>query len=716
MRVVPRVVCAAVTAVVAIAFVGCGHSAPTTLPYPVTKKADVVTDYFGTKVADPYRWMEDLESKDVADWVAAQNAVTSVYLDALPMREAFRKRITELWNYPKVTTPVRRGGRYFYQKNSGLERQAPVYFRTSLTTPPELAVDPNIISPDGSLSLAQWAPSPNGRLIAYGLSEGGADWETIHVRDLDAQQDLFDEVEWMRFSDISWTRDSKGFFYSRYPEPPKGKALEAALAGHALYYHRVGTPQSADPLVYERKDLPAWFIDGSATEDGRYLLVTMARGSDNNNRLYMAELGDPQQPNLRAAVRPVIEADDAEFSPAGNVGAVVYLRTDRAAPNRKVIAVDLHHPAPASWKTVVPEGKQAIENVALIGGRIVAQYLVDVKSRLAVFGTDGRPQADITLPGVGAVSNVGGRQDEPQVYYQFSSPLFPVTVYVYDPASKKSTAFEAARPAVDVSQYETTQTFATSKDGITRVPFFITAKKGLTKDGSHPTMLYGYGGFSISTLPTYRSDVPAWLEQGGVWVTANMRGGAEYGEAWHTAGNLERKQNVFDDFIAVAEHLIANKYTSPGKLGIMGASNGGLLVGAVEEQRPDLFAVALPAVGVMDMLRYDRFTGGRAWVTEYGSATDANQFPFLFKYSPVQNVKAGTCYPATLVTTADHDDRVVPSHSFKFTAAMQAAQGCEHPILIRIETMGSHGFRPTDKLIAERADLLAFAAKQMGMK
>jgi len=477
----------------------------------------------------------------------------------------------------------------------------------------------------------------------------------------------------------------------------------------------VGTEQSQDELVYQRKDLPTWFVGGSVTEDGRFLLVTLARGSDNRNRLYAADLGDPQQPNVHAPVRAVVEADDAEYAPFGNMGTTLYLRTDRGAPNRKVIALDVRHPAPAGWKTVVPEGRTAIESVALIGGRIVAQYLVDVRSRLAVFGLDGRAQPDIDLPGVGAVSAIGGREDEAAVYFQFSSPLSPSTVYAYDPVRKTSAAFEAIKPPLDVSQFETLEAFATSKDG-TRVPFFITAKKDLPHDGRNPTMLYGYGGFSISTLPTYRADVPAWLERGGVWVTANMRGGGEYGEAWHQAGMLDRKQHVFDDFIAVAEELIAMKVASPATLGIMGASNGGLLVGAVEEQRPDLFAVALPAVGVMDMLRYDQFTGGHAWVTEYGTASDPAQFAYLIKYSPVQNVKAGTCYPATLVTTADHDDRVVPSHSYKFTAAMQAAQGCARPVLIRVETMGSHGFRPTDKLIAERAAQWAFAAAQMGMQ
>jgi prolyl oligopeptidase len=714
MSVVGHLAPAAVAVLFVAAIAGCQQASSPRLTYPVAKKGDVVDDYFGTKVADPYRWMEDLDSKDVADWVAAENRVTFDYLGTLPMRERFKQRITELWDYPKVTLPVREGGRYFYQKNSGLQRQAPLYVRASLTAAPTLVIDPNVLSPDSSVSLAQWAPSPDGKLLAYGLSEGGADWETLHVRDLGTGQDLADAVKWMRFSGISWTKDGKGFFYSRYPEPPKGKVLEAALSGQAMYYHRAGTSQSEDRLIYERKDLPTWFIAGAVTEDGRYLLVFMAKGSDNNNRLYAADLGDPQRPNIGAPVKPLIEADDAEFGAFGNVGSTLYLRTDRAAPNRKVIAVDLHHPEPAAWKTVVPEGKEAIETVQLIGGRLVAQYLVDVQSRLALFGLDGSPQGDIVLPGTGTVAGIGGRQDTAEIFYAFSSPLFPTTVFAFDPASKARTPFEAAAPPVDVSQYETKALFATSKDG-TRVPFFLTAKKGLALDGTHPTMIYGYGGFSISTLPAYRTDVPAWLELGGIWVTANMRGGAEYGEAWHKAGNFEKKQNVFDDVIAVAEHLVREKYTSPAKLGIMGGSNGGLLVGAVEQQRPDLFAVALPAVGVMDMLRYDRFTGGQAWVTEYGSSKNAEQFAYLIKYSPVQNVKPGVCYPATFVTTADHDDRVVPSHSFKFTAAMQAAQGCGKPILIRIEPMGSHGFRPTDKRIAELADEWAFAAAQMGI-
>jgi prolyl oligopeptidase len=683
--------------------------------YPPTTMGDVVEDYHGTNVADPYRWMEDLESPDVAAWIAAQNAVTDPYLAALPHRQALNDRLTTLWDYARVGLPTIESGRLFYARNSGLQRQAPVFMRTDPGGAPTLVIDPNTISEDGSLALQQYSPSPDANLLAYGLSEGGADWQTIRVRDIASGEDLSDEVRWMRFSDISWTKDAKGFFYARYPEPPRGRVLEAALSGHALYYHRVGTPQSEDLLVYERKDLSGWIIGGNVTEDGRYLLVTMFEGAGNKNRLYYADLRNPTSPDLAAPIRPVVETDDAEYAPIGNRGSVLFLRSDKDAPNRKVIAVDLRNIAPSAWKTVVPEQGQALENVAVIGGRIVAQYLVDVQSRLRLFGLDGSDQGEIALPGIGTVGGLSGREDEPDVWYGFTSPLAPSTVFRYDPATKASTPFEAPMVPVDLSGFETRALFATSKDG-TRVPFFLTARKDLVLDGGNPTMIYGYGGFSVSTLPTYRQDVPAWLEMGGVWVTASMRGGAEYGEAWHEAGMLDRKQNVFDDFIAVAEHLIRQKYTSPSKLGVMGGSNGGLLVGAVVNQRPDLYAVALPAVGVMDVLRYDRFTGGALWVPEYGSAQNPEQFPFLIRYSPVQNVKKGVCYPATLVTTADHDDRVVPSHSFKYAAAMQAAQGCGNPVLIRVEVSGSHGYRPTDKLIAERADQWAFAAAAMGIR
>ncbi|MGH9408368.1 MAG: prolyl oligopeptidase family serine peptidase [Vicinamibacterales bacterium] len=684
------------------------------LKYPVAAKGSVVDNYHGTKVADPYRWMEDLDSREVADWVNAENAVTFGYLGSLSIRDRLKARISQLWDYPKTDVPFIEGGKIWYRKNSGLQKQAPLYVRDSLNGAPRLVIDPNTISSNGTVALEETVISPDGKLMAYGLSEGGADWRTIKIRNLTTGADLPDTIKWMRFSGISWTKDARGFFYSRYPEPPAGKMLQAALAHQALYYHAVGTPQSQDRLIYERKDLPTWFIGGAVTEDGRYLLITTARGSDNRNRLYGADLVDPMHPHVAAAIKPLVENDDAEYAPIGNVGPTIYLRNDLHAPNRRIIALNFNDPAPSACKTIVAERPQAIEAAALNGGKVVAQYLVDVQSRLDVFNLDGSSASEIKLPGPGSLAGISGREDTSLMFYGFTSPLYPTTIFSYDLKSGTSSPFDAAKPPVDVSQYETVEKFAVSKDG-TKVPYFMTSKKNLPRDGNNPTMLYGYGGFSISTLPAYRSDVPAWLELGGVWVTANMRGGAEYGEAWHQAGMLDKKQQVFDDFIAVAEDLIKQKITSPAKLGVMGGSNGGLLVGAVETERPVLFAVALPAVGVMDMLRYDRFTGGHAWATEYGSSSNPEQFAFLIKYSPLQNVRAGTCYPATLATTADHDDRVVPSHSFKYIATLQAAQTCGKPVLIRVETEGSHGYRPTDKRIAELADEWAFAAVNMGM-
>ena len=684
------------------------------IQYPITKKSDVVEEYHGTKVPDPYRWLEDLDANETIAWVAGQNRLTESYLSQQPVRQHLRRRIQRLWNFKKTNLPIIEDGRLFYRMNTGLQLQSPLYMRDTLTAPATQIIDPNLIWPDATTSLATFAPSPDTRLLAYTFAKGGADWQTIKVKRLTTGQDLEDELEWMRFSGLSWSHDNRGFFYSRYPEPPEGKVLEAALSGHALYYHVVGTPQSQDRLIYTNTENPTWFVTGGVTEDGRYLLIATSKGSDNNNRLYYVDLGDPKKPNVGSKVRAVFEADDAEFSPVGNDGPTLFLRTDRGAPNRRIVAVDVRQPDPAKWKTVIPESANAIENATVAGGRIFVEYLVDVKSRLALFDLAGKALGDVPLPGAGSLSGFIGRQDSPLLFYAFTSHLYPTTVFSYDIKSGASAPFESGRAPIDVSQYETTQLFATSKDG-TRIPFFITARKGLPRDGSNPAMLYAYGGFSVSLMPGYRPDVPAWLDLGGIWVTANLRGGAEYGEAWHKAGILEKKQNVFDDFISVAEYLVKERYTSPAKLGMMGGSNGGLLVGAVMEQRPDLFAVALPAVGVMDMLRYDRFTGGRAWVTEYGTATNAEQFPFLLKYSPLHNLKSGTCYPATLVTTADHDDRVVPSHSFKFTAALQAAQGCEKPVLIRVETGGSHNFRSTDKRIAELADEWTFTATQMGI-
>ena len=680
--------------------------------YPETKKVDQVDDFFGTKVADPYRWMEDLNSPQLAEWVKQENTITEQYLSQLGMRAFFKNRITELWNYPKVSLPFRIGGRLYYARNSGLQRQSAFYSRSSLGGTPKLVIDPNTFSADGSIALAGFSPSPDNTYLGYGISEGGADWRTLLVRELETGKQLSDTVRWLKGGGMSWTKDGRGFYYSRFPQPEAGKQLQNAIRDEKIYYHAIGTPQSQDRLIYERPDHPDWFVGGGVSEDGRYLFVFVNRGTENQNRVYVADLGDPKNPKVDAPIRPLFDKGDASYSPIGNVGTTIYMLTDRDAPRSKVVAFDLA--APEQWRTVIPEQMNAIDQIAMYKGGIAVNYLEDVKARVKLYDLEGKQTGDLPLPGVGSLQGLSTREDTPEIFYAFTSPLYPTTAFRYDPATKKSTPFEAPKLSFDATQYETRALFATSKDG-TRVPLFVTMKKGLALDGNNPAMLYGYGGFNISTTPGFRPDVLAWLEQGGVWATASMRGGSEYGEAWHKAGMFERKQNVFDDFIAAAEFLVNERYTSPAKLGVMGGSNGGLLVGAVEEQRPDLFAVALPAVGVMDMLRYHKFTGGGAWATEYGSADDSTAFQYLVKYSPVHNVKPGTCYPATLITTADHDDRVVPSHSFKFAAAMQAAQGCAKPVLIRVETQGSHGYRPTDKRIAELADEWAFTAANTGV-
>jgi prolyl oligopeptidase len=581
-----------------------------------------------------------------------------------------------------------------------------------LTGPETVVIDPNTLWPDGATQLSSWVPSPNAQHLAYGQSEGGSDWSTVRVRELASGKELSDVIRWVKFSSLSWTKDGKGFFYGRYPEPPAGRTLEAAVKDKKIYYHRLGTSQSADRLIYDRKEEPTLFIDAELDESGRYLWISTNKGTSPKNELFVKDLSAPLSPRIDAPVRPLYPNHTAAYNPLGVVNDTVYLLTDREAPNKKVVAVPVDRPDPANWKVVVPETKNSIESASMVAGKLFVNALADVASEVQVFNLDGSRAGRITPPSLGTITGPFGRFDRPEVFYSFTSPLYPTTVFQFDVASGKSTAFEAPKSTFDASLYETERVFATSKDG-TKVPVFITHKKGLVKDGSNPTMLYGYGGFDISEVPRFRPDVPAFLERGGVYATANMRGGGEYGEVWHEAGMFEKKQNVFDDFIAAAEYLVKERYASPATLGIMGGSNGGLLVGVVMEQRPDLFAVALPAVGVMDMLRYHKFSGGTAWATEYGSADDPKAFAYLFKYSPLHNLKPGTCYPATLVVTADHDDRVVPSHSFKFAASLQAAQGCSRPTLIRVETQGSHGYRPTDKRIAELADEWAFALANM---
>ena len=682
--------------------------------YPPARKAELTEELFGVKVSDPYRWMEESGSAELNDWLAAQGRLTSGYLGELPLRAHFQKRITELWNYSKTSIPTVEGGRLFYRRNEGLQQQSAIYMREGLDGPRQLVLDPNAMFPDGSTALADFRPSPDGRLIAYALAEGGADWRTIRVRDIASGRELPDEVKWVRFSWLSWTRDNKGFFYSRFPEPPKGQMLHAALGGQAVYYHRLGTPQSEDALIIERPDLSRGLLAAWVPRPGRYLLIRLAEGAGTVNRLYYVDMGDAERPDVKAPVKPLVEDGGAEYTALGQLGSTLYVRTDENAPNRKIISIDLNNPRREAWKTVIPEAKDAMRIATLFIGQIVVEYLSDVQSRLAVFDAAGRPQGEIALPDAGSVTGVGGQRSG-RIFFEFSSPLYQPTVFRYNPRDGKVVAFEAPSVPIDVSKYETRRLFAVSKDG-TRVPFFVTARKDLKLDGTNPTLLHAYGGFSISLLPVYRPQVVAWLELGGVWVSANIRGGGEYGREWHRAARVEKRQSAFDDFIAVAEHLVKEKYTSPAKLAIWGRSNGGLLVSVVSQQRPELYAAVVSGVPVTDMLRFDRFTGGRAWVPEYGSPRDPQQFQNLLRYSPLHNVKPGTCYPATLVTTAEFDDRVVPNHAYKFAAAVQAAQPCPRPVLLRYEQKASHGYTPTQRWIAELADVWAFAAEHTGMR
>jgi prolyl oligopeptidase len=683
-------------------------------PAPETKKGDVVEDYFGTKIADPYRWLENLDSPETTEWVTRQNQATFAYLEKIPARDPIRRRLTDLWNYPKTGIPFREAGKLFFTRNTGLQKQSVVFRQDSLAAQPAMLIDPNTFSTDGSIALAGYTVSPTGDRFAYERSEGGSDWTEIRIREMGTGKELDDRLKWVKFSSQSWTKDGKGFYYSRYPQPPAGKELESATINHRLYYHVAGTDQDKDRLVFELKDRPEWLVFGGVSEDGRYLIVYVAKGTDPKNELYLADLKDPKKPDLAAEIRPFIVERDAAYVPLGIDGGKLFIQTDLDAPRRRIIAVDLKQKGRDHWKTVIPEAKDVIQSSLLAGGRLAVHYLADVKSQISLFGTDGRKQRDLELPGIGNVAGLMARNDTPELFYAFTSFLMPTTVFRCDLATGKSVPFAKSDVAFDPSGYETRQVFYASKDG-TRVPMFITARKGAPRDGSNPTLMYAYGGFDISVQPFFAPSIALWLEMGGVLAVPNLRGGGEYGEDWHRAGMLEKKQNVFDDFLAAADYLITEKITSTGKLAIQGGSNGGLLVGAAMTQRPDLFGVALPEVGVLDMLRFHKFSAGVFWVTEYGSSDDEKQFRTLLAYSPLHRIKPGTCYPATLVTTADHDDRVVPSHSFKFTATLQAAQSCDRPVLIRVETQASHGYSPTDKRIAEIADVYTFAAENLGM-
>ncbi len=686
------------------------------LHYPQAPRDTVVDDYFGTEVPAPYRWMENLDSPAVKQWVDAENEVTFAYLEKIPVRDWIHQRLTMLWNYAKTSTPTQvAGGRIFFTRNTGLQNQSVVYVQDSAEGTPRELLDPNTLSADGSVALLGTAPSPDGKYLAYSLSQGGSDWQTIHVRSVTTGEDLPDSVQWVKFSGPSWTHDDAGFFYSRYPEPPEGRAISQQVVDQKLYYHRLGTDQSADKLVYERPDLPRWIVAGNVSEDGRYLFVSLVNGTAPENQLFYVDLGRPEAPNVTAALKPLYTKNDAQYRPVGNDGGTLFLQTTLQAPKGRIVATRLADPDPAHWQVVVPEGDGVIQGAAMANGRLLVDRLVVAKSQLSIFSATGDSLASVPLPTLGAVGGISARDDSRTVYYGFSSFLYPTSVYAYDVQTGDTTSFFRPQVDFDPSLYETKQVFYPSKDG-TQVPMFIVAKKGVALDGTNPTMLYAYGGFDITVTPSFSPVLPVWLELGGVYAVANLRGGGTYGEAWHHAGMLGNKQNVFDDFASAARYLIDQKYTSSKRLGIQGYSNGGLLVGASITQHPELFGAAYGGAGVMDMLRYQYFSGGDLWAPEYGRSDDSTAFKWLRAYSPVANVKKGTCYPPTIITTADHDDRVVPSHSYKFAAKLQYDQGCDNPVLIRVETQTSHGYMPTDKRISQTTDVWAFEAYNLGIK
>jgi prolyl oligopeptidase len=681
--------------------------------YPTTRKTDQVDDYHGTKVADPYRWLEDPDSEETKAWVEAQNQITFGYLGEIQVREKIKQRLTQLWNYEKYGSPFKEGDRYFYFKNDGLQNQSVLYTLTSLDAEPTVLIDPNILSEDGTIALSGLSISEDGKLMAYGLSTSGSDWNEWKVRDVETGNDLSDHLNWVKFSGASWTHDGQGFFYSRYDEPNEATKLEDANYYQKLYYHKLGTPQSEDTLIYHRPDQKEWMFGAGVTEDGRYLIISVDRGTDPKNLVFYKDLQTPDSPIVE-----LISEFEASYSFIDNDGDIFWFRTDLDAPRGRVIAIDTKNPplsplANGGWKEVIPQVAETLEGIGLLNNQFIADYLKDARSSIKIFNLDGSFVREVELPGIGSAGGFGGKRYDTETFYTFTSFTTPNTIYRYDMVSGESRVFRKANVDFNGDEYETRQVFYSSKDG-TQVPMFITHKKGLQLDGNNPTYLYGYGGFNVSLSPNFSISRLVWMEMGGVYAIANLRGGGEYGEDWHQAGTKLNKQNVFDDFIAAAEWLIDNKYTKPQKLAIAGGSNGGLLVGACMTQRPDLFGAAIPAVGVMDMLRFHKFTIGWAWCSDYGSPENSEEFKALYAYSPLHNLKPGTAYPATMITTADHDDRVVPAHSFKFAAALQAAHRGEKPVLIRIETKAGHGAgKPTSKIIEELADEWAFLVRAL---
>ncbi|MFP4337737.1 MAG: prolyl oligopeptidase family serine peptidase, partial [Halothece sp.] len=666
------------------------------LNYPKTETVEQVDNYHGVEVNDPYRWLEDPDSPETKAWVEAQNEVTFNFLEEIPERKAIKKRLTQLWDYEKYGIPLKKGNRYFYFKNDGLQNQSVLYTLNHLEDEPRVLLDPNQFSEDGTIALSGVSISDNGQFVAYGISKSGSDWQEWKVRNVETGEDFSDHLEWIKFSGATWTKDNEGFFYGRYDAPPEGKQLEEANYYQKLYYHRLGTSQAEDILIYERPDKKEWMFDANLSEDGRYLIISVSQGTDPKNLVFYQDLTEKA-----GEIKELISDFIADFSFIDYEGSIFWFRTDYNAPKGRLIGIDINNLGLENWQEIVPESENTLEGVSVLNNQFILDYLQNARSRLQIHHLDGTYIKDIELPGIGSVGGFNGKREDTETFYAFTSFTTPTTIYRYNLETGESTPFR--QPTVDFNpdNYETRQVFYRSKDG-TQVPMFITHKKGIFLDGNNPTLLYAYGGFNISLTPSFSVSRLVWMERGGIYAVPNLRGGGEYGEQWHQAGTKLNKQNVFDDFIAAAEWLINNRYTSSQKLAISGGSNGGLLVGACMTQRPDLFGAALPAVGVMDMLRFHKFTIGWAWCSDYGSPDNEEEFKALYAYSPLHNLQSGTVYPATLITTADHDDRVVPAHSFKFAATLQATHAGNNPVLIRIETKAGHGAgKPTSKRIEE---------------
>jgi prolyl oligopeptidase len=679
--------------------------------YPEAPRANVVEDYHGIKVADVYRPLEDPDAPSTRAWVEAQNKITFAFLESIRERAAIRRRISALWDYEKYDTPFREGGRYFFSYNTGLQDQSVLYATVSLETKPTALLDPNALSADGTVALAGAAVSRDGKRLAYGIAAAGSDWNEWKVREVETGKDISDVLKWIKFSEAEWEPDGTGFYYGRFPEPRPGDDLKGANYYEKVYYHRLNTNQADDPLVWEDPAHKDWRADPLVTDDGKYLILTISKGTDEKHRIMYRPLEAPDANPIH-----LLGQFEAEYAFIDNDGPIFWFKTDKSAPRGRVVAVDTRKAEPENWVELIPEAADTLIAVDVVADRFLATYLQDAHSIVRVFDLRGRHIRDVDLPGLGTVEGFHGKLRDPDTFYSYTSFTMPPTVYRYDVGTGRSTLWRQPKLKFDPRDYETSQVFYTSKDG-TRIPMFLSHRKGLKRHGHNPTLLYGYGGFRISLTPSFSPAALAWMEMGGLYAVPNLRGGGEYGEEWHQAGTKLKKQNVFDDFIAAAEWLVASRYTSREKLAISGGSNGGLLVGACLTQRPELFGAALPAVGVMDMLRFHKFTIGWAWVDDYGSADDALQFKALHAYSPLHNIKPGTCYPPTLITTADHDDRVVPAHSFKFAATLQAAQSCDKPVLIRIETKAGHGAgKPISKLIEEAADKWAFLVKVLKME